>query len=531
LELNAAPVLSTSLGGDSTTAPRAIPSLLLVLRWAGCAAAAAVWARPGSDHSTVRGIVLVGAAVAATAVVTLAWDALPHDVHGVDVALVMDLTLAAALVAAGGFDAFLVYALSPVLVAGLRPGIAAVRREKHLRESVQTENRELTQRNRELQTFEEIASTMQTTMDVTEVQERVVVGITEWLGYPRAVLGLSDATESHLTGWLGSARGKRSAAVDHLFALTLGEDDGAVTDALSRTGVTMLARADARSASDRRLIAAFGEDATHVMVVPVRCRGHLVGCLLVQALPGRTAVTRDTAQVLERLATQAGLALANVRLCVERTQKLTLEQERMRIAADMHDSIAQALFGIVYQLNACARQLPGGVANPELQRQLGDLGDVAQKALQQVRTTIFDIWPADLTADVLRAELHGVVRSLAPSLHLEVDISSELDGVDTDVRKTVFRITHEALVNVAKHAGATRAWVAVTAARDSVAVEVRDDGVGIPEVAPASPSASLGVRGMVERAESLGGTLVLERCPDGGTRVVAHLPRLLCRVV
>jgi signal transduction histidine kinase len=557
-------------------------------RWLACGVAAVVWSvGPGDGHAGGRGALLVGGAVLATAMVTLAgrtgWEAVRRRPW----LLLPDLLLAALLISLGGVDTFLLYALAPVLaaaillpralglalapallaaacwaltLAGLHPPAGpasgaltwtvvagavlaclvlaeAVRaanraaedahREAGLRASLENRNVELLRRNRELQAFEEIASTMQTTMDVTEVQERVVAGVTDLLGHPRAVLGLSDPTGSRMTGWLAATQGRRAPAVDHILDLDLRSRDGVLTRALEQPVATMVRASDAESDADRKLLGVFGPGPAHIVVVPVRCRGHLVGGLLVQAPPGCAQLDAETAAILDRLATQAGLALSNVRLCVERTQKLTQEQERMRIASDMHDGIAQALFGIVYQLDGCARQADAG---SPLRRQLEELGAIAQEALEEVRHAIFDIWPAHLTEAALLSELGTAVQSLAPGLVLHATVPADFGVLDVEVRKAIFRIAQEAVTNVAKHAHARRARVEVGIDIDEATVQVTDDGVGLADPGGELPEHGFGLRGMAERARAAGGTLTVERLPGGGTRVLARLPRMGCRV-
>ena len=556
-------------------------------RWLACAVAAVVWSVRDSEHAAARGVLLVGAAVVATAIVTAAgrrgWEAVRRH----PALLLPDLLLGAVLISLGGVDTFLLYALAPVLAgaillprglgvgaapallvaacvalaaAGLRPPggqspaaltwvvaagavlaclvlAEAVRtanraaedaaREADLRTSLERKNIELLQRNLELQAFEEIASTMQTTMDVTEVQERVVVGATELLGYPRAVLGLCDPNETRMTGWLAATGGRRASGVAHLFDLGLGEGAGVLGHALEGRSATLVRGADARTDADRTLLEFFGPEPVCVAVVPVRTRGHLVGGLLVQAPPGCSALDPENAAILDRLATQAGLALSNVRLCVERTQKLTQEQERMRIASDMHDGIAQALFGIVYQLDGCARQ--AGAQTP-MRRQLEELGQVAQSALEEVRHAIFDIWPAHLTETALLSDLGGTVHSLAPDMTLRTSIPAGFGALDVDVRKAIFRIAQEAVSNAAKHARAQHVMVSVGIRPDAATLEIADDGVGVPEGDGGLLERGFGLRGMSERARANGGTLSVERLAAGGTRVLATLPRLSCRV-
>lgn len=387
-------------------------------------------------------------------------------------------------------------------------------------------HRRLLRHNRELLTFGEIASTMQTTMDVSEVIERVLVGLTEHLGFPRALAGTCDQAESVVTGWLAAAA-PGAPLPDHLLSLDLHQGRGVLADALNRPGITVVSSADPTNEAERRLMAFFGGGKTSVIVVPMRCRNHLVGCLLVGTPPGEERPGELTEALLDRVATQAGLALANVRLCVERTQKLTLEQERIRIAADLHDSIAQALFGIVYQLKGCARFVPPG--NTQLRESLEGLRTVAQSTLSQVRQVIFDVWAADPSASSLSSEISSLTRLTGDGPHLTARISPEFDAVDVETRRGIFRVAHEAVTNVVKHASAAEAWLSVTVDAAEVTLEVVDDGVGLSPDAPQS-SYGFGLRGMEDRVAVLGGSLAVTPANGHGTRVVARIPRGNCRV-
>lgn len=393
------------------------------------------------------------------------------------------------------------------------------------RSALEEAHGELVRHNRELLTFGEIASTMQTTMDVSEVMERVLAGLTEHLGFPRALVGTCDESESAVTGWLVAAA-PGSVLPDHLLSLDLNHGGGVLADALSRPGITVVQSTEPTNEAERRLMAFFGAQETPVIVVPMRCRNHLVGCLLV-GTPSGEPPGPVTESLLNRVATQAGLAVANVRLCVERTQKLTIEQERIRIAADMHDSIAQALFGIVYQLKGCVGLVPTG--NAQLHESLEALRTVAQSTLVQVRQVIFDMWAAEPTASSFSSELSSLTQLTGEGPRLTAQISPEYDIVDVETRRGVFRVAHEAVTNVVKHASAAQVWLSVIVDANEVTLEVVDDGMGLSPDAPRSPH-GFGLRGMADRVAVLGGSLAVTPANSRGTRVVARIPRVNCRV-
>lgn len=414
-------------------------------------------------------------------------------------------------------------AARPRRVSSLPPSASGGARSRD-----QDHHRELLRRNRELLTFGEITSAMQTTMDVSEVMERVLNGLTEHLGFARAIAGISDAHESAVSGWLAAADGG-AAPPHHLLSLDLQESSGVLREALLQPGITMVRPAAAGTEAERRLMAFFEGPEVPVMVVPMRCRGHLVGCLLIEGPPGGDHPDAETKDLLERLADQAGLALANVRLCVERTQKLTLEQERVRIAADLHDSIAQSLFGIVYQLKGCSRLV--GPDDDRLREALEVLGSAAQGTLAQVHQVIFDVWPLDPSAALLADQVRQLVRLTGEGPHLTAAIAPEFDHLDIETRKGIFWIAHEAVANVVKHASAAGLWLSVELDAEEVRLTVIDDGVGMTTDATRSGDGfGFGLRGMEDRVTLLGGSLAVNQGEGHGTQVVARLPRVNCRV-
>jgi signal transduction histidine kinase len=98
-----------------------------------------------------------------------------------------------------------------------------------------------------------------------------------------------------------------------------------------------------------------------------------------------------------------------------------------------------------------------------------------------------------------------------------------LDGVDKGVATAIYRALQESLTNIARHAGARRAWVSVGAENGEVFFEIEDDGRGI-EPADLAKARSLGLKGMRERVQYLGGSIEVARGPRGGTRVRVRVP-------
>ncbi len=193
-----------------------------------------------------------------------------------------------------------------------------------------------------------------------------------------------------------------------------------------------------------------------------------------------------------------------------------VQEERQRLAREIHDTIAQSLAGIVTQLEAA-------VGGERQERALV----LAREALAEARRSVRGLAPADLDGATLPAALGSVVTGWADERDVRTDVvvTGDPAPLHPEVEATVLRIAQEALTNVAKHADAARVGVTLSYDDDEVVLDVRDDGVGFDPGAPAADS-SFGLRGMRQRTERLAGVLTLESRPGGGTAVSVRLPAL-----
>ena len=354
----------------------------------------------------------------------------------------------------------------------------------------------------ELRALEHLRTAIDGNADLTDVQARIAAAVTGELGFTTAIVGLVDPAQTTLGAWVGSDE----AALGELAALgPLRLTTGPISRAFAHPGRALHATLAGRQ---RWLLA-------------LRYREQPVGLLAVGPAgdgPDRPAIT-----LLEHFAVHGAEAIAGVRLCVERTQRLTVEAERNRISVEMHDAVIQSLFAIVCSLEGCARLTANGdpAAVPELER----VQRLAQKTLEQLRRSIHDLWPGELLERQFVAELREHAADLADlseQLTLEIDVTGPLTALAPDVRRGLFRVAQEALNNVLKHAHAERATVRLDATGDPVRLTIDDDGGGI---AADVPQHTIGILGMRNRLLSLGGQLAIGPREGGGTRVTATVPR------
>jgi two-component system sensor histidine kinase UhpB len=196
------------------------------------------------------------------------------------------------------------------------------------------------------------------------------------------------------------------------------------------------------------------------------------------------------------------------------------EEERARVARDLHDEVNQSLTGLLLRLEAAREAAP-----PELEAELAETKALANQAMQELLSLARQLRPTALDDLGLAAAVAGQVEQLARG-DIEAGFAAEGDfsDLDGDTQLVVYRVAQEALSNATRHSGA--AHVAVTLRRsseESVELEVTDDGRGF---AFDESEGGLGIAGMRERALLIGAKLTIESRPGHGTTVHLFVPTL-----
>jgi signal transduction histidine kinase len=207
----------------------------------------------------------------------------------------------------------------------------------------------------------------------------------------------------------------------------------------------------------------------------------------------------------------------------EQDSRRRVADERLRIARDVHDTVAHALVAINVRAGVAAHLGPGEDAGAAL----SDIAAASEEALNDLRATLTLLRESDDPAPTSPAPCltsMGPLLERARSAGLEVDADVRLDGhaIASSVEHAGFRIVQEALTNVMRHANASRATVALTVVDGAVHIDVADDGDGAPAVN--GHGAGHGLRGMSERVAALGGSVTAGPGEHGGWCVHARLP-------
>ncbi|PZG13006.1 sensor histidine kinase [Nonomuraea aridisoli] len=276
----------------------------------------------------------------------------------------------------------------------------------------------------------------------------------------------------------------------------------------------VLTSGEPRAEADTRRRPGFGPELT----VPLGAPPHVRGVLVLAKRSGRLPFSGADQRMLHAFAGQAAIALelAEARRDAER---LSLLEDRDRIAKDLHDVVIQRLFATAMTLMSTLRL----VERPEAAKRLQHGIDELDETIRQIRSTIFAL-QAGPEDDVpsLRGQIVDLVEGAGghlgfmPGLRMEGQIDTL---VSEPVAEHLLAVLREALSNVVRHSRAGRAEVSVEAAGGILTLIVTDNGVGVGDVERRS-----GLRNIEQRAERLGGTADIDTPGEGGTRLCWTVP-------
>jgi PAS domain S-box-containing protein len=267
--------------------------------------------------------------------------------------------------------------------------------------------------------------------------------------------------------------------------------------------------------------------------VPLRVSGETHGLLGVAS----TGLAEADVPAVTVFANQAGIAIENAQLLGqvsasrERLRQLaqqivSAQEERQRLSHALHDEAGQALTALRISLELIQDDLP--VEFDLLRQRIGDAAALTDATMEQIRLLARDLRPPALDAVGLNPTLEAFCRDFAKRTQLPIDyLGLGLPMLPEAVNMCLYRFLQEALTNVAKHACADQVCVTLCYDAETVSLSVEDDGRGFDKKARLSVLGwpmGIGLLGMQERLESLGGRLEIESQPGQGTRLVAHLP-------
>ncbi|MCL4395139.1 MAG: GAF domain-containing protein, partial [Chloroflexi bacterium] len=387
-------------------------------------------------------------------------------------------------------------------------------------------------RNRELAALNAVAMATNAPLDAPQSLERALAQSLAALDLTTGWVFLDDgngACRVISTGMPSPAN--PAAVVDGFPSCLCGQ--------VMRDGKPMVVRELSERCSAYRARDGRGQPLHWHATVPVMAQGKMLGVLSV-ASAAPEQLGEEEMLLLEAVGRQMGVALENARLWEELEAKERVraellakairaqEEERKRIARELHDQTGQSLNALMFGLKAADAALE---TDPARARQVVTrLKRAAADSVRELQGTIYDLRPSVLDDLGLIPALRWFVES-----RLQADgtlFSLEVRGFERrlfgDLETTLFRIAQEALTNVSNHANATQAQIVLSFEPQRVIFDIRDDGIGFDATqvfdVQDTSGRGLGLLGMRERAELLGGTLTIDSTPGAGTRVRVEIP-------
>jgi two-component system sensor histidine kinase UhpB len=240
--------------------------------------------------------------------------------------------------------------------------------------------------------------------------------------------------------------------------------------------------------------------------------------------PGDLSLPSDPQEAEEvgRLAASFRRMLVRIEDERRRSGRLVLraqEEERRRLARDLHDEVNQALTAILLRLEALSHSAP-----PELGEELDELKRLVNQAMNELLQLARQLRPTALDDHGLLPAMASQVKRFASQTGIKADLNATGEGstLQPDEELAIYRIAQEALANIARHADARSVEVDLRSHEGGgVQLTVRDDGCGFET---GRPTRGLGLGGMAERARLVGGELTIESRPGAGTQLCLKVP-------
>lgn len=354
----------------------------------------------------------------------------------------------------------------------------------------------------ESQSLQRVTSSLLQQTDLAEVLEIVCTEAQQLTGAAgSAVLLLED------DGWLTVTQtaGVPVSASDRLPV------DGSLSGMAIRLGQPLLINDPASQVQGDYA----NPEVTALLAIPLRTNETVIGILDVVNKP--TGFTEDDIRLVNLFADQAAIAIEKSQM-LKRIEQLAVVEERQRLARELHDSVAQALYTVTLYAEAARLALAAG-KHEVVAHNLHELRSMAREALIDMRVLIFELHPPALKEQGLVAALQARLAAVEARAGLRAELQITGDGqLPLTMEEELYWIAQEALNNVVKHAQARHVALNLELTPGQVCLEVHDDGMGFdPE--QARKAGGLGLRGIEQRAQRIRGELAVTSSPGQGTRV------------
>jgi len=388
----------------------------------------------------------------------------------------------------------------------------------------------LVQRNRQLSILNAIGNTVNQSLDLQEILEKALEEVLSLTGIDVGAVFLMDEAAGRLE--LIASRGLSPEAAR--YASEVGMLDSSCGGVMERGQVVIVP--DLNRYHGKRAKSLQRDHLNTLVHVPLTAKGCTLGSMCIATHDSRSFGSEEQ-EMLTAIGNQIAVAIENARLYAVVQQKERLrgelfkkainaqEDERKRIARELHDDTCQALTALIFAAEE-------GLEMPrldEVKSHLEEMRELSQHSLDGVHKMIFDLRPSMLDHLGLGPALRWFAEArLEPrGIRVEVIEAHPLDRLPAEMETALFRVGQEAVTNIARHSAARNVIIRLDSDGKTVHLSLEDDGIGfdLSGIIPTPDSLrGLGLIGMQERVEALGGALEVISAPGIGTRISIEAP-------
>jgi len=401
--------------------------------------------------------------------------------------------------------------------------IRDVTEERKIRESLERKNQQLSILNA-------IAMTTNQSLDLGEILGRALDQLLKLTSIDAGAVFLQEDLLKELS--LVAYRGLSEETAN--LASRMGMLDGACGGVMEKGHLVIVP--DLSRYRGKRARSLRGEQLNTLVHVPLVAKGSVLGSMCV-ATRNRHEFSTEEQELLSVIGSQIAVAVENARLYAEVQRKEQLrgelfkkaifaqEEERKRIARELHDDTSQALAAMMFAAEE-SQEMDDLTA---IKQRLEGIRDLAQHTLDNVHKIIFDLRPSMLDHLGLVPALRWLAASRLESKGIRVTIEeiSPQKRLPAELETALFRVVQEAITNIARHAAARTVAILLYFYEKQATISIEDDGIGFDlEELTITPDSSrgLGLLGMQERVELMGGELEINSTPNFGTQVHIRVP-------
>jgi len=415
--------------------------------------------------------------------------------------------------------------------------IKAVSLGRHMADIIQESlfQRQKDHHLRKMAVWMEMVNTISSTLDIRQVLH-IVAQLTADLFSAKSCIYLLDEKEHTLIPAV--AVGSYDPSLRKKFKALRGKKPfPAISRAIKTQQPVIVTPQNRAQLLSRDIIDDFNYD--FMVLAPIISKDEAIGVMQVdRPLDSKKGFDHEETEIIFAIARATAIAIENSRLVEALGHKEQLlhqlvdklitaqENERKRLASDLHDGIIQSLIAIWYRMQ---RITPAADESPQHWfDEIQDLTNVLGEQIQDIRRILYDLRPIILDNYGLIPAVESYLNNLQEQTQLQVSlvVNGNNQRLSSRIEITLFRILQEALTNVTKHAEATEVKVDLSIQEEEVALTVEDNGTGLDRntLSPPTPQNHLGLASIQERALLLGGTCSIDSSKGEGTRILVKIP-------